>query len=138
MKAGVSLLMIAVILALIKTKNNYCGIKMKIGPTDVDDILELLIEYLVYVVVTLMMGSQFWISCGIVYSLSTQKYVSLGCCLVLCWISKIKIVRELNLMTRILISCGLVNEVTPITELLQAFLGLGLLLFFIMDLRSIT
>ena len=60
MRTATIIVLTATILALIRTKISCDGTKTKLGPLDLDDFLEVSIEYLVYLTVTLLLGSSFW------------------------------------------------------------------------------
>ena len=119
MKANISLFILVCVLALIKTKLSINGYHYKCGPFDLDDVLEVVIEYLTYLLATIILGSSFWMTIHIIYGLFFQKYLILGVALIICYVSKVKIVKEANLFRRILMSFGFVEEINPYMELFQ-------------------
>ena len=83
MRTGLIFLSFAIALAGIRAKLTVDGIQMTVGPFDLDDCLEVIVEYAVLMFMTLIYGSDLWIMIGVCYNLRNQKYTNLSFALVL-------------------------------------------------------
>ena len=138
MRTGLIFLSFAIALAGIRAKLTVDGIQMTVGPFDLDDCLEVIVEYAVLMFMTLIYGSDLWIMIGVCYNLRNQKYTNLSFALVLVLLKKVYVVkRKLGWLARILIFLGIWHDVDPLADSVQLALGFFVMLYAIFDLRKI-
>ena len=137
MKAGASMLVTAIILALIRVKCTVDGINIRLGPFDLDDTLEFLIVYLVCILMTILLGSHFWFTIAVCYNMRCENYGNLSATLLLLLVYKLYEPKPPGLLSRALIFVGLQSAPSPVLETIQVAMGLGIMLLGIIELRSL-